>query len=296
MLEGLMQHDYQLSIGSMLRRMRTVNAASEVATLRDPGEIDRASYAQVAERADRLAGACALSASTRAIASRRSCGTRRSITRPTWESLRGRRSAHPEPPSLPRAAHLHRQPCPRTGSSFFDDSLVALLASVAGTFECVEHYIVVGEGDASALPRRPASTRSCSPPRRAGSTAPRSTTALPPRSATPAARRATRRASCTPIARPICTRWRRRCPTRLTSRPRDKILPVVPMFHANAWGLPYAAALSGADLVLPSKYLQAGSDRRAHREASVRPSLARTHDLERRAALRLTSTSRTSRR
>ena len=39
---------------------------------------------------------------------------------------------------------------------------------------------------------------------------------------------------------------------------RDKILPVVPMFHANAWGLPYAAALSGADLVLPSKYLQAG--------------------------------------
>ena len=56
MLEGLMQHDYQLSIGSMLRRMRTVNAASEVATLRGAGEIDRASYAQVAERADRLAG------------------------------------------------------------------------------------------------------------------------------------------------------------------------------------------------------------------------------------------------
>jgi len=26
----------------------------------------------------------------------------------------------------------------------------------------------------------------------------------------------------------------------------DRVLPVVPMFHANAWGLPYAAVMSGA--------------------------------------------------
>ena len=32
---------------------------------------------------------------------------------------------------------------------------------------------------------------------------------------------------------------------------RDVVLPVVPMFHANAWGLPYAAAMVGASLVLP---------------------------------------------
>ncbi len=36
---------------------------------------------------------------------------------------------------------------------------------------------------------------------------------------------------------------------------RDTILPVVPMFHANAWGLPYAAALAGAGLVLPGPLL-----------------------------------------
>ncbi len=36
---------------------------------------------------------------------------------------------------------------------------------------------------------------------------------------------------------------------------RDRVLPVVPMFHANAWGLPYAALMSGADLVLPDRYL-----------------------------------------
>ena len=32
---------------------------------------------------------------------------------------------------------------------------------------------------------------------------------------------------------------------------RDVILPVVPMFHVNAWGMPYAAAMVGAKLVLP---------------------------------------------
>ena len=38
---------------------------------------------------------------------------------------------------------------------------------------------------------------------------------------------------------------------------RDTILPVVPMFHANAWGLPYAAAFSGAGLVFPGPHLDA---------------------------------------
>ncbi|PKW00103.1 fatty-acyl-CoA synthase [Amycolatopsis echigonensis] len=32
---------------------------------------------------------------------------------------------------------------------------------------------------------------------------------------------------------------------------RDVVMPIVPMFHVNAWGLPYAAMLCGSDLVLP---------------------------------------------
>jgi fatty-acyl-CoA synthase len=36
----------------------------------------------------------------------------------------------------------------------------------------------------------------------------------------------------------------------------DRVLPVVPMFHANAWGLPYAAMLCGAALVMPDRFLQ----------------------------------------
>ena len=32
---------------------------------------------------------------------------------------------------------------------------------------------------------------------------------------------------------------------------RDSVLPVVPMFHVNAWGIPYSAALTGCKLVFP---------------------------------------------
>lgn len=37
----------------------------------------------------------------------------------------------------------------------------------------------------------------------------------------------------------------------------DAILAIVPMFHANAWGLVYAALMAGADLVMPERFLQA---------------------------------------
>ena len=39
----------------------------------------------------------------------------------------------------------------------------------------------------------------------------------------------------------------------------DKALAIVPMFHANAWGIPYAALMAGADLVLPDRFMDAKS-------------------------------------
>jgi fatty-acyl-CoA synthase len=41
------------------------------------------------------------------------------------------------------------------------------------------------------------------------------------------------------------------------TRSDDRVLPVVPMFHANAWGLAHTAGLVGADLVMPGRFLQA---------------------------------------
>ena len=40
---------------------------------------------------------------------------------------------------------------------------------------------------------------------------------------------------------------------------RDSVLPVVPMFHVNAWGIPYSAALTGCKLVLPGPALDGKS-------------------------------------
>jgi len=37
----------------------------------------------------------------------------------------------------------------------------------------------------------------------------------------------------------------------------DRVLPIVPMFHANAWGMAYAAVMTGASLAMPDRWLQA---------------------------------------
>ncbi|HWC46051.1 MAG TPA: long-chain fatty acid--CoA ligase, partial [Casimicrobiaceae bacterium] len=47
------------------------------------------------------------------------------------------------------------------------------------------------------------------------------------------------------VSQPVC----------LGTAERDVVLPIVPMFHANAWGVPYAAALAGANQVHPGPHL-----------------------------------------
>ena len=46
-------------------------------------------------------------------------------------------------------------------------------------------------------------------------------------------------------------------PSGLGVRQGDRLLAVVPMFHANAWGMPYGSLLAGATLVMPDRFLQA---------------------------------------
>jgi fatty-acyl-CoA synthase len=48
-------------------------------------------------------------------------------------------------------------------------------------------------------------------------------------------------------------------PDALNLSARDTVLPVVPLFHVNAWGLPYACALAGAKLVMPGPQLDGAS-------------------------------------
>ena len=57
MLEGLMQNDYQLTTRHVLERVRRFGADGEVVTLKGEGDVRRAPYPEIAERADRLASA-----------------------------------------------------------------------------------------------------------------------------------------------------------------------------------------------------------------------------------------------
>ncbi|WP_432038233.1 long-chain fatty acid--CoA ligase [Streptomyces cucumeris] len=53
---------------------------------------------------------------------------------------------------------------------------------------------------------------------------------------------------------------------------RDTLLPVVPMFHANAWGTPHAAFMAGASILMPDRFLQ--PEPLAEMIESVRPTIA----------------------
>ncbi|MFB9237064.1 fatty acid--CoA ligase [Plantactinospora siamensis] len=54
--------------------------------------------------------------------------------------------------------------------------------------------------------------------------------------------------------------------------PTTRELAIVPMFHAMSWGIPYAALISGASLIMPDRFLQGGPI--AEMIAAERPTLA----------------------
>jgi acyl-CoA synthetase (AMP-forming)/AMP-acid ligase II len=149
---------------------------------------------------------------------------------------------------------------------FFDLTFLPLVEAVAGRVKTVRHFV------ADDRPRPPAgrgghrrspaccATRTCWPPRTTTTTGPASTRTAPAvRCATPAAPPATPRACCTATARPLLHAYAGALPDALNCSARDSILPVVPMFHVNAWGLPYVACMVGAKLVFPAPALDGKS-------------------------------------
>ena len=86
---------------------------------------------------------------------------------------------------------------------------------------------------------------------------------------------------------------------------RDSVLAAVPMFHANAWGLPFAAPAAGAKLVLPGRHAgrrqpgvphpQRGRDRRGWR-ATVWLDARRASGAQRRRRCRRSSASSSAER
>jgi acyl-CoA synthetase (AMP-forming)/AMP-acid ligase II len=259
MLEGLMQDDFPLTLHHPLERMRSCHPNAQVVTLTDGG-IVRARYGEVCERIDRLARAL------------RSLGVEQGdrVATFAWNNQRHFELYMAVPCT---GAVLHTLNIrlfaeqityivnhARDEIVFVDGSLIPILAPLAPTFEGVRNYVVMGEGDLDALPGalryedllEQAGTDSGEPfeypdldERQAAALCYTSGTTGNPKGVLYSHRSISLHSTAALMT------------DALGLSQRDRALVVVPMFHANAWGIPHGAALAGADLILPDRFLQA---------------------------------------
>ena len=253
---GLMQDDFQLNLQYVLSRMRTFSGAGEVVTLGDDG-LQRVLHGEVVERVDRLARAL----HTLGIERGDRIGTF------AWNSQR-HLECYLAIPAIGAVLHtinlrlfaeqiVYVVNHAEDRVVFVDDTLVPALERLAPQLAGVEHFVVIGDGPTGDLPR---AIRYDELLAAAGPGAPeypaideREAAALCYTSGT--------------TGNPKGVLYSHRSMTlhsagvlmsgSLGIEGADRILLVVPMFHVNARGLPYAAALCGATLVLPGRHLQA---------------------------------------
>ena len=267
MREGLMMDDYPLSLTAWC----SAQSASAPQRRSSPGGRTAPSAGRRSAPASSARGGSARrwrsSGSSRATPWRRCCGTSPS----TWSSTsRCRRWAPCIHTLNPR---LHPDELSFIVNDAEDRAIVVdeSLLSVFETFHerarlrAGDRRVAFGAG-ARRLPRLRVAAR-----RRASRwSGPPTTSGAPRRCVTRRARPAARRASSTRTARWCCTRWSRRCPTSRAISRRDTLMPVVPMFHANAWGLPY----TGDDDRLPGSYARPET----RRDQRARPAGRRARD------------------
>ncbi|WP_255605624.1 long-chain fatty acid--CoA ligase [Mycolicibacterium xanthum] len=257
MLTGLMQNDFPLTVQHLLYRMSTVHHCSEVVTLYPEG-VRHTSYGELAGRVGRLAGGL------------RSLGVGpgdrvATLCWNTQEHL----EAYYAVPCMGAVLHtlnlrLHPDQLvyiinhARDRVILVDDSLVALLAPLVPRLPMVERFVVVGSGEVDGLPGavRYEDLLAGQPEefvwpavdeRSASSLCYTSGTTGNPKGVLYSHR------STAVYSLLACL------PDSFGLRAADRVMPAAPMFHANAWGLPYASALAGASLVLPGRFLQGES-------------------------------------
>ena len=256
-LPGLMQDDFPLTLQHIRRRMRVSSPEAIVSTLTRPGTVESSSFAAVSDRIDRLARAL----------ERLDVKQGERIATFAWNNQR-HFELYFAIPCVGAVLHtlnirLFEEQLTYIVNHaedrviFVDDSLVPILEKLAPTFQTVEQYVVMGDGDAGSLPNvlryeeliEQAGSGGFDYPevdeRQAAALCYTSGTTGNPKGVLYSHRSISLHSTATLVK------------DGLGLSRSDRVLAVVPMFHANAWGLPHGAALAGADLLLPNQFLAA---------------------------------------
>ena len=259
MLESTMQ-DYPLTIGMIFRHGRAVYPESEVVTW-EGDHARRATYAEVADRAEQLAAALA----------RLGVGNGTRVGTFSWNTQE-HLEAYMAIPAMGAVLHtLNIRLFPEQlvyvvnhaadEVVIVDDTLVPVLAKVAAELTTVKTFVVTGSGDPGALAEATTAQILSYEELLAAESPGFDWPEVDERSAAAMCYTSGTTGNPKGVVYSHRSTWLHSfaatSASTLAITEADRILPIVPMFHANAWGLPYAGWMVGADFLMPGRFLQA---------------------------------------